>query len=527
MARSSMAPKIPTVLARALDRIAAPLRRPEALAFLPAATLAAFWYGGEGALIVSALLLPALHGLARGIDTARPPESGRPAAVDGQTGLVVQDDVVRALDTALLSGRKSGKTTGCLVLRLDDGEQFSQRYGRSTEVQILRRTGERLRAALREDDVIGKLDGPTFAIALGLVKRMDLETMLQLSARLQGAISEPVSVDAATIHITASVGFCLATRAPARAPEGKGVALLGAAEAAALEARRNGPGAIRAFTAEMQHAETARHNLRDEIEAALDSGAIRAFYQPQISTDTGRISGMEALVRWDHPERGILAPADFLPVLHTAGLSDRLGEAMLFNALTALRGWDKAGLEVPNVSVNFSPEELRNPRLADKIRWELDRFDIAPARLTIEILENVVADTDNDIILRNIANLAALGCGIDLDDFGTGHASIGNIRRFAVNRVKIDRSFVSRVDSDRDQQRIVGAILAMCERLDLQTVAEGVETLGEHAMLAQLGCGHVQGFVIARPMPFEDTVIWAERHRAKLARTPRLGGQPR
>lgn len=523
MARSRMAPKIPAIMVRALDRIAAPLRRPEALAFLPAATLAAFWYGGEGALIVSALLLPALHGLARGIDPSRPHEPGRLAAVDGPTGLVTQDDVVKALDAALLSGRKPGKTTGCLVLRIDEGEQFSQRLGRSAEMQILRLTGERLRGALREADVVGKLDGPTFAIALGPVQHLDLENMLQLSARLQGAVCEPVSVDAATLHVTASVGFCLATRAP----QGGGVALLGAAEAAALEARRNGPNAIRAYTAEMQNAETARHNLRGEIEAALDSGAIRAVYQPQISTDTGQISGMEALVRWEHPERGILAPGDFLPMLHGEGLSDRLGETMLFNALTALRGWDKAELEVPCVSVNFSPEELRNPRLTDKIRWELDRFDIAPARLTVEILENVVADTDNDIILRNIGTLAALGCGIDLDDFGTGHASIGNIRRFAVNRVKIDRSFISRVDSDRDQQRVVGAILAMCERLDLQTVAEGVETLGEHAMLSQLGCGHVQGFVIARPMPFEDTVIWAERHRAKLARTPRLGSQPR
>ncbi|MGF6862308.1 diguanylate cyclase (GGDEF)-like protein [Rhodobacteraceae bacterium MBR-64] len=526
MAWSPMAPRIPTALARALDRIAEPLRRPEALAFLPALTLAAFWYGGEAALIIAALLFPALHGLARGIgggERGAAAAQTKSPAIDGPTGLALYDGVVGALDAVIATGRQTGHSTACLVVRLDDAEHLADRYGRSAEAQILRRTGERLRGALRDSDVVGRIDGATFAVGLGPVHRIDLETLLQMSARLQEAVAAPVSVDAATLHVTASVGFCLASRAP----EPNGGALLRAAEMAALEARRNGPGAIRAYTAEMQNAETVRHSLRAEIEVALDTGAIRAFYQPQISTDTGRISGMEALVRWVHPERGILTPADFLPILHDSGLSDRLGEAMLFNALTALRGWDKVGLEVPGVSVNYSPEELRNPRLAEKIRWELDRFDIAPPRLTVEVLENVVADTDNDVILHNIAALASLGCGIDLDDFGTGHASIGNIRRFAVSRVKIDRSFVTRVDSDRDQQRVIAAILAMSERLDLETLAEGVETPGEHAMLSQLGCGHVQGFVIARPMPFEETVVWAERHRAKLARTPRVGSHPR
>ena len=158
-------------------------------------------------------------------------------------------------------------------------------------------------------------------------------------------------------------------------------------------------------------------------------------------------------------------------------------------------------MQVPTVSVNFSAAELRNPKLAEKLKWELDRFGLAPDRLTVEILETVVAETDNDVIVRNVAALAALGCGIDLDDFGTGHASITNIRRFALRRLKIDRSFVTRVDEDREQQKLVSAILSMAERLGLDTLAEGVETPGEHAMLSQLGCGHVQGFGIGRPMP--------------------------
>ncbi len=234
------------------------------------------------------------------------------------------------------------------------------------------------------------------------------------------------------------------------------------------------------------------------------------------------MTGFEALARWHHPERGLLGPAEFLPAIADCGLSERLSEVMLFHAMVALNRWDRAGLAVPVVGVNFSADELRNPRLPDKLRWELDRFDLTPDRLVVEILETVAAQTDNDVIVRNVAALAGMGCGIDLDDFGTGHTSIANLRRFAVRRLKIDRSFVARVDEDRDQQRMVAAVLSLAERLGLDTLAEGVETAGERAMLAQLGCGHLQGFGIARPMPFDETVDWMRRHAAWLAATPRI-----
>ena len=319
--------------------------------------------------------------------------------------------------------------------------------------------------------------------------------------------------------MTASVGFCLA----ARSPEPNGKALLDAAQVAADEAARNGPGAIRAYVSDMARTRADRDAQRAELELALDEGQIRAHFQPQISTDTGRISGFEALARWYHPERGLIPPAEFLPALDDAGLSERLAEVMLYNALSALTRWDKAGFKIPTVAVNFSKAELRSPKLADKLKWELDRFDLAPARLTVEILETVVAETDNDVVVANITALSAMGCGIDLDDFGTGHASITSIRRFPIRRIKIDRSFVTKVDEDREQQKIVSAILSMAERLGLATLAEGVETPGEHAMLAQLGCGDVQGFGLARPMPVEETLDWIARYQARKDVTPRIG----
>ena len=180
---------------------------------------------------------------------------------------------------------------------------------------------------------------------------------------------------------------------------------------------------------------------------------------------------------------------------------------------------------MPNVSVNFSGDELSDPKLIDKTRWELDRFDLAPQRLTVEILETVIDGAQNDIVTRNVADLAKLGCNIDLDDFGTGHASIAHIRRFRVGRIKIDRTFVTRIDADREQQQMLTAILEMANQLEIETLAEGVETVGEHALLAQLGCGHVQGYSIARPMPFGDTIGWLREHSRKLEEQPKITRQ--
>ena len=499
-----------------LRRIGATARRPELLAFLPAITLAALWLGGETMLLAVALGLPALFGVA-GVFSAPEPER-KIMAIDGISGLPLRQATVAALDEVLESAKATGRSTCCFVLVLDDADQIAERHGSTAMAHILRQTGDRLKSMLRSADTISRLDGPCFAVALGGVRRVDLEGMLQLATRLQSAAEAPVSIDATTVYLSASVGFCLESRAP----ELNGLSMLGAAESAAIEARRNGPGAIRSYTLEMQRAQSSRHSLRSEIETALDEGQIVAHFQPQVSTDTGEVTGFEALARWQHPERGLLPPAEFLEALRSSGLSERLSEVMIHQALMALRDWDQTGMQVPNVAVNFSSDELRNPKLAEKLKWELDRYDLAAPRLTVEILETVVADTANDVIVRNIAALAELGCGIDLDDFGTGHASIANIRRFAVSRIKIDRSFVTRVDEDREQQKMIAAILSMAERLGLDTLAEGVESIGEHAMLAQLGCGHVQGFSVGRPMALAETTAWMQRHKQRLANAPKM-----
>lgn len=496
-------------------RICRAMMRADVLIFLPAATLAAFWLGGERALIVTAICAPLVLALGR----MALPRNDRLTVAESSGVTAMRPHVVEAIDRILLDAPMNGRTTVCLVIQFDGADDLLDRHGRAAQTEVLARCIDRICGALRQGDTVARLEGGGFAVALAPIRRADLESALQVAARIQEAVSPPISIDAARLYVTCSIGLIL----PAQLAQPSGRRLLDAAQIAADEALRNGPSAIRAWAPDMARHRADRDAFRDELETALDEGQIHAWFQPQVSTDTGEITGFEALARWQHPARGLIPPADFLPAIDEAGLSERLAEVMLFNALSALSRWDAAGLAIPTVAVNFSAAELRNPRLAEKVRWELDRFDLPTERLSVEILETVVAAADNDVIVSNIAALAQMGCRIDLDDFGTGHSSMLNLRRFSVRRIKIDRSFVTRMDEDRSQQDMVAAILSLAERLGIEALAEGVETPGEHAALAQLGCQHVQGFGIARPMPFDQTPDWILRHRTLLTATQRLG----
>lgn len=462
---------------------------------------AAFGLGGAGTLVAMALVLPsALAGALAFSRRLDPAEEGR----DPLTGLARRAGVVAALDRALgLSGR-GNRATGALVIEVDRFRLIEERHDHAVVERVLLVTAQRLAEALRDSDRAGRLDGPTFGVALAPARQIDLDEAVLLAGRLQRALSIPIAAGGFNVHPTVSIGFAL----PARLSAPTGETLLQAATLALIEAQRSGPGAVRSYSEAMRARVATRNNLVDEVAGALDRGEITAFFQPQVSVQTGAVSGFEALARWHHPRRGLIPPIEFLPALEEAGLMGRLGERMIHDSLQALRTWDAQGITVPRVGVNFSMPELCDPRLVDRIGWELDRFELSPDRLVVEVLETVVAGRSDDVVIRNLAGLARLGCCLDLDDFGTGHASITSLRRFSIERIKIDRSFVTRIDEDPEQSRMVAAILTMAERLGLDTLAEGVETEAERSMLQRLGCGHVQGYGIARPMPLGETVAW-------------------
>lgn len=500
------------------EKLQSALFSPAILAFLPAATLAAYWLGGELALMGFALALPLVVALG-GAFTAGSGTVTLPR--DSVTGLLLRDGFDGVVDQVFALTDSSGRQSAVFTLELDDYKQLVAIHGQTAADEVMRRTGERIVSVLRTNDSVARYGDSRFAVCLMPVRQLDLELCIQLAARLQSAVEEPVPIDGTAIYLTCSVGFCLRSRSAGKS----GATWIRASASALASAQTNGPSSIRAYSADMKRREISRQNLREDVASALDGGQIQPWYQPQISTDTGKVTGFEALARWTHPVRGMVPPDEFLPMIEETGQLERLAEIMMYHALTALKAWDSAGVIVPQVGVNFSGPELANPHLIDKVKWELDRFELTPDRLAVEILETVVANTPDDTITRNINGLGGLGCQIDLDDFGTGHASISSIRRFSVNRIKIDRSFIMKADRDPEQQRMISAILTMAERLNLETLAEGVESVGEHALLAQLGCDHVQGYGIARPMPFDQTLDWITAHEAKLADPPRISGR--
>ena len=482
----------------------------QAAVLLPILALLAYWLGGEVALAALALGLP-LAVLALGRtrrDTAAP---------------ALCEQVIARLDANLAEVAARGGATGCFVIQFDDPAFLCDRHGRARQSELLASSIARLRAALRPGDMLYVLEDGSLAVALAPTARLDLEIMVRIAGRLHLVVQQPVVLSSGPVQVTCSIGFCLAQQLTQ--PTGR--TLLDAAQVAGDEAARFRPGAIRGYTAELARARADRDALRQGFAAAVERGEIRAWFQPQLSTDSGEVTGMEALVRWLHPERGCLPPAAFLPAIEGSELMELLGQTMLTQSLIALADLDSRGHRVPTVAVNFSAQELRDPQLPDRLRWTLDCYKLSPSRLTVEVLESVVAGDGDEIIAANISRIAAMGCGVDLDDFGTGNASITAIRRFALNRLKIDRSFVREVDQNRDQQKLVTAILSLAERLGLETLAEGVETATEHALLAQLGCSHVQGYAIARPMPLEDLGPWLAQHREKVGQALRIGVRAR
>lgn len=489
---------------------------PQIFALLPAAVLGAFWIGGEPLLVLAAFALPVTLLLYQILQQTNAKWG---AGALKSNGSDPKSEFIAELDTHLKYAHAQALKSSCMLISIDDFQEITSRFGHRAAQHVGACTLERLRATVRSRDKVFLLNDHCFAIAMAPVRQFDLDVGLQLAARLQSMVEEPVKLDFTTIYVSASIGFCVSSQL--RDPSGEQLA--SATQLALKEAEQNAPSAIRSYSTDIQDLKVSPNIACDEAARALENGQILPWFQPQISTDTGRITGFEALARWVHPRRGTIPPNDFLPLLTSSAKLGLLGEVMLNQSLRAMTTWDAQGLDIPHVGVNFSPEELRNPHLLKKIEWELDRFNLTPNRLVVEILETVVAHSPDDVVTRNINGLSELGCKIDLDDFGTGHASISSIRRFAIGRLKIDRSFVMKVDQDLEQQRMVSAILLMAERLELDTLAEGVETAGEHNMLAQLGCKHVQGFGLARPMPFEHTATWVADHNLKLASTDEIG----
>jgi diguanylate cyclase len=414
------------------------------------------------------------------------------------------------------------RQTAVLRIDLDRFKVLREALGQTTSDEVLRITARRLQKAARAGDFAAHLGGDDFVlVAVGLVDSNDAAT---IAARMQQAVCKPFSLRGGARRITCSVGVTLLSD---DRPESDRA--LANAEIALAAAQGAGPGNIRYFREDLRLEAERREALYTGLTRALEAGDIVAFFQPQIDLATGAFRGFEALARWQH-EDGVLAPDSFLDFAERTDLTERIGEAVLTRALEALRDWDAAGLDVPQVGVNFALAQLCSPTLIERIKWETERFGVEPGRIAIEVLETVLIKSDADMVVRNLRGLASAGFHVELDDFGTGHASISNLRRFMVDRIKIDRSFIDGIEASEEQQTLTASMIAMAHALGIGTLAEGVETEAARATLTRLGCGQFQGFLLAQPMPFEASSRWLAEFSASAARAegsgPGLKGDP-
>ncbi|MFO1140995.1 MAG: bifunctional diguanylate cyclase/phosphodiesterase [Amaricoccus sp.] len=401
---------------------------------------------------------------------------------------------------AAAAGR-AARQTAVIRVDLDRFRALREALGQDTCDEVLRIAGQRIRKSLRGGDFAAHLGQDDFAI---VAPELESEgDVARIAARVQAALSKPFSIRGGARQVTCTVGVTLLSDDRAE-PE----RMLANAEIALAAAQAAGPGSVRYFREDLRLAVERREALFAELLHGLDAGEIVPHFQPQLDLASGGFAGFEALARWQHPVHGLLEPQAFLDFAEQTDLSERIGEQVLSRTLEALRSWDAAGLAVPRVGVNFALAELRNPRLIERIKWEAERFGVEPDRIAIEVLETVLIKSDADIVVRNLRGLASAGFHVELDDFGTGHASIANLRRFMVNRIKIDRSFVAGIEASEELRTLTASMIAMARALGIATLAEGVETEAARATLADLGCGQYQGYLAARPMGFAETLPW-------------------
>lgn len=380
-----------------------------------------------------------------------------------------------------------------LVLDIDRFKSVCQalglrREGTEATHALLREVAARLADAAGEAPLLARITGDRFV----LLQSGDAQPQAarEAASRMLAAFEAPFDLAGQSLLLRASVGVALAG-----APEGVG-ACLPHADLALLRAKSEGGGRVRFYETEMDVLQRRRQALEVDLRAALDNGEFEVHYQPFLGLLTNAIVGFEALARWRHPERGLVPPGDFIPLAEQTELIHRLGAWVLESACTTVANWPGE----PVIAVNLSPVQVRNPAIVATVQEALRRSGLAPHRLELEVTEGVLL-TDGPGSLATLQRLKSLGVRISMDDFGTGYSSLAYLRRFAFDRIKIDRSFVSDFPANRDCAAIVHAILGLGRSLGIAVTAEGVETPEQLERMRAEGCDEAQGFLISRPLP--------------------------
>jgi diguanylate cyclase (GGDEF)-like protein/PAS domain S-box-containing protein len=408
---------------------------------------------------------------------------------DGLTGLPNRNLLRQHMDEILLHTRRSAEKVAVLVLGLDNFKAVNDTLGHGIGDKLLRGVAKRLRSTLREEDTLARLNSDEFAIVQSGLARP--EDAVILAKRLLEAIADPYLLDGHSVVISASIGIAMA---PGDGDESE--KLLKSADMALSRAKNDSRGTFSFFEAGMDARAQSRRKIELDLRDAIQNDVLRPYYQPLICLSSGRITGFEALVRWPDPERGMVSPAEFIPVAEETGLINGLGGLMLRRACMDAALWP----DDVHVAVNLSPLQFRTGNLLSIVMDALKQSGLPAKRLELEITETLLLEKSSQV-LATLHALRALGVRISMDDFGTGYSSLSYLRSFPFDKIKIDQSFVRDLGSNRDAQAIVRSIISLGKGLGVTITAEGVETEAELSCLRAEGCHEGQGFLFSRARP--------------------------
>ena len=420
---------------------------------------------------------------------------------DGLTGLPNRNLLRQQMDDILAHTRRSGGKVAALILGLDHFKAVNDSLGHSVGDQLLRAVAKRLRSTLREGDTLARLNSDEFVMIQGGLTRP--EDAVLMSRRLLEAIGDPFLLDGHSVVTGATIGIAMA---PGDGEDSE--TLLKNAGLALSRAKRECRGTFSFFEAAMDARAQTRRKIEMELRDAIQGDRLRPYYQPLIDLAAGRITGFEALVRWPHPERGMVLPGEFIPVAEETGMINAIGGLMLRRACEDAATWP----DDVRVAVNLSPLQFRTGNLLSMVMDALKQSGLPAKRLELEITETLLLEKSSQV-LATLHALRAIGVRISMDDFGTGYSSLSYLRSFPFDKIKIDQSFVRDLGANREAQAIIRSIVSLGKGLGVTITAEGVETEAELSCLRAEGCHEGQGFLFSRARPNEDIVRLLQAQR--------------
>ncbi|MBN2752431.1 MAG: EAL domain-containing protein [Rhodospirillaceae bacterium] len=424
------------------------------------------------------------------------------AEQDPLTGLANRYFFDQSLRAAIPRTRRYGLNLALLLLDLDNFKLVNDSHGHDVGDQLLRVVAERLCAVIRDGDILCRLGGDEFAILAFQVGQDD--SIHLLSERLLAALNVPVEIGGVVLPATVSIGIALCPDNTSDADE-----LFKCADLAMYRAKRDGRNQAHYFSEDLHRQVMRRVQTERDLRAALLHGEFDVYYQPQISVVTGDVCGVEALVRWHHPERGLLLPGEFLDIAEDTGLIEQIGDWVLDRACLDAASAGLRGTSL-KVAVNLSARQLQAPGLVANVRRALEASHLPPSCLELEITESVlIADIEESLI--RLEAIVALGVNIVIDDFGTGYSSLSYLKRLPISTMKVDKSFLFHVPDGEKDKRLLKALILMACNMGFQVVVEGVETAEQADICHEYGADAMQGFFFARPMSLTDLDAFLRR----------------